>query len=151
MLPSELLVLAFGIPVGYAMSVPLQRLRRSTQSLHVSTLCDWSSDPYKFTSVDGLAYTVTLDVAGQPFSVGLEFGYVRCYLNSFRSYQVQLDTGSSDLWFDTAHTNLTNAAATGRNASITYAWVLMGICLCPVLRAEWYLSLQELNGCCWSG
>ncbi|KDQ57373.1 hypothetical protein JAAARDRAFT_36005 [Jaapia argillacea MUCL 33604] len=60
-----------------------------------------SSTSINFTNADGFAYLVTVEFDGQPV-------------------QVQLDTGSSDLWIDSPGINLTPFANTGRNGTILY-------------------------------
>ncbi|GJE93429.1 A1 family peptidase [Phanerochaete sordida] len=102
MLPLELLVVGSSAVVSHAIQIPIHRRSLSrAYPVDVSTYCDWGTDPFAFTSLEGMAYTGTIQVGGASFSV-------------------QLDTGSSDLWLDTANATLSNLTSTGRNASIIY-------------------------------
>ncbi|KDQ59376.1 hypothetical protein JAAARDRAFT_34101 [Jaapia argillacea MUCL 33604] len=60
-----------------------------------------SSTSVNFTNADGIVYLVTVEFDGQPV-------------------QVALDTGSSDLWIDSAGLNLTPFTNTGLNVTIPY-------------------------------
>ncbi|KAI0076318.1 acid protease [Panus rudis PR-1116 ss-1] len=58
-------------------------------------------DPFGFVNIANIAYTVLMYVSGEPFVV-------------------HLDTGSSDLWFDTAGPSVSDTLDTGIVGNITY-------------------------------
>ncbi|CAL1702476.1 unnamed protein product [Somion occarium] len=86
--------------VALSVIIPLQRRRDAhSTSVHVNTV---AGDPYNFQNVNNSLYAGTIHVSGQPFLV-------------------QLDTGSSDLWLDTAEVSLSGTVNTGVYANISYA------------------------------
>lgn len=65
-----LLSLVSSLSASQGIKVPFQhRAPNGPVSLDVSSLCDWSADPFGFTNVEGLAYTGTIYVDGDPFQV----------------------------------------------------------------------------------
>ncbi|KAK7677509.1 hypothetical protein QCA50_019515 [Cerrena zonata] len=91
-----ILVSALQLPISRR-NVPRSISRRDSVSHGVLD----PSDPFNFQNVNGLLYTTTIHINGRPF-------------------EVQVDTGSSDLWLDTAGADMTGSNNTGIPASISY-------------------------------
>lgn len=62
------------------------------------------SDPFNFANVGGQIYTTIVRINGQDF-------------------QVDMDTGSSDLWIDTEGANMTGTIDTGILGAVRYEYV----------------------------
>ncbi|TDL18837.1 acid protease [Rickenella mellea] len=103
MLALSIATLLYVVARSAAVSLPFETRPRTFQPVHES-LKD-ASTPFNFSQYNGGAleviYMASLTVGGAEF-------------------QVQLDTGSSDLWLDTANLKPSGTQDTGLNRSITY-------------------------------
>ncbi|CCM06426.1 uncharacterized protein FIBRA_08687 [Fibroporia radiculosa] len=93
-LPLSLLLL---VSSAYSLHVPLQRRAQST-SVSINSSANGN---FGFTDMEGFAYTGTIFVQGQPF-------------------QVQIDTGSADLWVASPESAFQGLQNTGLNSTTVY-------------------------------
>ncbi|KAH9917043.1 aspartic peptidase domain-containing protein [Fomitopsis serialis] len=96
-LPLSILAL---IGSTYGLSIPFERRSVGARSTTVSVNQN-SNGNIGFSNGAGFVYTATIYVQGQPF-------------------QVQIDSGSSDLWLDTSNVTLDDLQDTGVTGSIGY-------------------------------
>ena len=96
-----------------AITLPIVRRDEPASSSHVireivlqgnNTIVD-PNDPFNFANVGGQIYTTIVKINGQDF-------------------QVDMDTGSSDLWIDTEGADLTGTINTGILGVVTYEYVI---------------------------
>ncbi|KAH9838434.1 aspartic peptidase domain-containing protein [Rhodofomes roseus] len=97
LLPLSLLAL---IGSSYGLSIPFERRSTTARSTTVSVNSNYNGN-LGFSNGAGFLYTATIYVQGQPF-------------------QVQIDSGSSDLWLDTCNVTLDGLQDTGTTGSISY-------------------------------
>lgn len=97
---------------AFASAVTLPIVRRdepasSSSAMRIvmgnNTIVD-PSDPFNFANVGGQIYTTIVRINGQDF-------------------QVDMDTGSSDLWIDTEGANMTGTIDTGILGAVRYEYV----------------------------
>ncbi|KAI0926033.1 hypothetical protein AcW1_008309 [Taiwanofungus camphoratus] len=94
--------LSFLVGSSYALSIPFTAQRRApAHSTTVTVTNPNANGNLGFSNDEDFLYTATVYVQGQPF-------------------QVQIDSGSSDLWINTEGVSFTGLAETGHNATITY-------------------------------
>ncbi|KAH9947685.1 aspartic peptidase domain-containing protein [Amylocystis lapponica] len=91
---------------AFSYSIPFRRQHHATTLPHsttfpVSVSVNTSNTNLGFSNVADFLYSATVYVQGQPF-------------------QVQIDTGSSDLWLNTQNTTFTGLTDTGYNTTIGY-------------------------------
>ncbi|EMD36871.1 hypothetical protein CERSUDRAFT_114789 [Gelatoporia subvermispora B] len=88
---------------GFTIPLTRELIRRDpAHSTSVNFSASTTSGDFQFGNLDGIIYVGTVVIDGQ-------------------SFQVQLDTGSSDLWLDTTNVQFSsNVSATGHNSSVTY-------------------------------
>ena len=102
----------------HALSLPFSRQLRA-QPRSTSVRFAAAGNPYDFELVDlygdaQLIYVANITVAGQSYEVSLHLRQVLISLMLVdRALQVQLDTGSADLWIDTKGMFLENVTNPG--------------------------------------
>ena len=97
--------------LGHAISVQFTRVSPSPSSS--STLINIGDATKDQDSDDAFDYINSNNVSGSDI-------YVASLGVAGQSFEVQLDTGSSDLWIDTSGVNLGSLTSTGLETGLTY-------------------------------
>lgn len=110
--------------VSYALRLPFRHDFRA-QPRSTSVVFANAGDPYNFNVVDftgdnQIIYVANITIDGQSYEAS--FGHIcaKCGFLHGQFLQVQLDTGSSDLFVDTQSVSFTNANNTGLSATLVY-------------------------------
>ncbi|PCH42247.1 acid protease [Wolfiporia cocos MD-104 SS10] len=93
-------LLTFFVGSSHALNIPLERRAAPTHSTTVSINTNYNGN-LGWTNDNDFMYTATVYVQGQPF-------------------QVQIDSGSSDLWINTENVTFKGLVETGIDATIAY-------------------------------
>ena len=111
---SSLLALAAAValPTSHALNIPFTKV--STGS---STPFSFASGDKSTDEGDSFNYQNSQNASGSDI-------YVATLSVAGKSYTVQLDTGSSDLWLDTTGADLSSLTNTGIQTGLTYGYVV---------------------------